>query len=84
MKSITRVPTRVATPKLAKATEIERTTLAVVKLKRTRINMNFQNVPTVATKPTRAYTMLPYTIGGTTLNGRMSNSIFEAKYVNVE
>jgi hypothetical protein len=73
-----------ATPKLANATDIVRTTLTVVKLKRTRVSINFQKVPTSETKPMRAQTMLPYTRGGTTLNGKISNKIFEAKYVNVE
>lgn len=60
---------------LAKAMDNSKTTLAVVKLNRTRVSMNFQKPGTVGTRPTRGYTIPPNRRGGTSRNGRMSNKI---------
>ena len=51
LKSMIRVPTRLATLVLAKAIDNRRITLAVVKLKSTSTRMNFQNVDTSGTRP---------------------------------
>jgi hypothetical protein len=69
---MTSVPTRLATLTLANAMERSNTTLAVVRLKRTRVRRNFQNAATVGTSPTRPYTIAPNTRGGTRRSGRMS------------
>ena len=53
LNNMTSVPTRLATLTLANAIESQRTTLAVVRLKRTRVSMNFQKPATVGTRPTR-------------------------------
>lgn len=50
--NMTSVPTRLATPVFATTTEIKSTTLAVVRLKRTKVNRNFQKAGTVGTRPT--------------------------------
>jgi hypothetical protein len=42
LKSIMRVPTKLATPRFSKATERRRQTLAVVRLNSTSVSMNFQ------------------------------------------
>jgi hypothetical protein len=52
LNNITRVPTKLATLILAKAIDRSSTTLAVVRLKRTRVSRNFQNPGTVGTSPT--------------------------------
>lgn len=51
--SITSVPTKLATLVFANATEISRTALAVARLNKTRMSMNFQKVDTSGTKPTK-------------------------------
>lgn len=84
LKSMIRVPTRLATLVLENAMERRRITLAVVKLKRTSVSMNFQNETTVGTKPMSPYTMPPKTRGGTTRSGKISNMILEKKYVKEE
>ena len=53
LKSMINVPTRLATLTLAKAIESSNMTLAVAKLNRIRVSMNFQNVATSGTRPTR-------------------------------
>ena len=73
LKSMTSVPTRLATLVLANATEMRRTALAVARLNRTRTRRNFQNVATSGTSPTSLYTIAPKTRGGTTRRGMMSN-----------
>ena len=80
LKSMTSVPTRLATLVLAKATDMRRTELAVARLKRTRTSRNFQNVATSGTRPTSRYTIAPKTSGGTTLRGKMSKSTCEANF----
>lgn len=50
---MTKVPTRLATLVLANAMDNHRTTLAVVRLNKTSVRINFQNPATVATRPTR-------------------------------
>ena len=72
MKSITSVPTRLATLVLANATEMSNTALAVARLNKTKTSKNFQKVATSGTKPTRRYTMAPNTSGGTTRSGMIS------------
>lgn len=51
MNSMMSVPTRDDTLVLAMPMERSRMTLAVVRLKRTRVSMNFQNVATSGTSP---------------------------------
>ena len=53
LNSMINVPTKLATLTLANAIESHSTTLAVVRLKRTSVNMNFQNPATVGTNPTK-------------------------------
>jgi hypothetical protein len=53
LKSITKVPTKLATLELANAIDNRRITLAVVRLNSTSVNMNFQKAGTVGTRPTR-------------------------------
>jgi hypothetical protein len=77
LNNIISVPTRLATLTLAKAIESQRTTLAVVKLNKTRVSMNFQKPATVGTRPTSPYTIPPNIIGGTRRRGRISNKICE-------
>ena len=45
------VPTRLATLVLEKAIESKRITLAVVRLNRTSVSMNFQKIATSGTSP---------------------------------
>ena len=84
LNNMTRVPMRLATLVLSNAIESRRMTLAVVRLNRTRVNMNFQNITTSGTSPIHAYMIPPNTSGGTTRSGRMSKRILDAKYVNDE
>ena len=51
MNSMTRVPTRLATLVLENAIDSSRMTLAVVRLKRTSVSMNFQKIATSGTRP---------------------------------
>ena len=74
---MTSVPTKLATLILANAMESNSTTLAVVRLKSTRVRMNFQNAATVGTSPTRPYTIPPNISGGTSRKGIMSNRTCE-------
>jgi hypothetical protein len=48
-----KVPTRLATPTVEKAIDSQSTMLAVARLKRTNVKMNFQNAATDGTSPTR-------------------------------
>ena len=75
MNNMTIVPMRLATLVFAQAIDMSKMTLAVVRLKSTRVRMNFQKAATVGTKPTRPYTIPPKRSGGTTRSGRMSNRI---------
>jgi len=77
LNSITSVPTKLATLMLENAIESSKTTLAVVRLKSTRVRMNFQNAVTVGTSPTRPYTIPPNISGGTSRKGNMSNRTCE-------
>ena len=52
MNNMTKVPTRFATLLLSQAMEMSKITLALVRLKRTRVRRNFQNAATVGTNPT--------------------------------
>lgn len=52
LNSMINVPTKLATLTLANAIDSHSTTLAVVRLKRTSVSMNFQNPGTVGTSPT--------------------------------
>lgn len=47
------VPTKLATLVLANAIERSRMMLAVVRLNMTKVSMNFQNIGTAGTRPTR-------------------------------
>lgn len=51
MNNMMSVPTKLATPMLAKAIESIKMTLAVVRLKSTSVSMNFQNAVGVGTRP---------------------------------
>lgn len=84
MNNMTNVPTKFPTLVLSQATEMSKTTLAVVRLNSTSTKRNFQNVDTDGTRPTRPYTIPPNRSGGTTRSGRMSKRTFEEKYVNDE
>jgi hypothetical protein len=53
LKSMTKVPTKLATLELANVIDNRRITLAVVRLNSTSVNMNFQKAGTVGTRPTR-------------------------------
>ena len=53
MNSIISVPTKLATLTLANAMDNSRMMLAVVRLKRISVSMNFQNAGAVGTRPTR-------------------------------
>jgi hypothetical protein len=77
LNSMTSVPTKLATLMLENAMESSNTTLAVVRLKSTRMRMNFQNAATVGTSPTSPYTIPPNISGGTSRKGRMSNRTCE-------
>ena len=79
MKSMIKVPTKLATLMLLNAIDNKRMTLAVVRLNNTSVSMNFQKAATVGTSPMRPYTMPPKTNGGTTRRGRMSKRILDAK-----
>lgn len=70
---MTNVPTKLARPVFSNAMDNNSITLAVVKLNSTNVSMNFQNAGTVATSPTRPYTIPPNKSGGTRRNGRISN-----------
>lgn len=82
MNSITKVPTKLATLMLANAIESHNTTLAVVRLNKTSVSMNFQNAGTVGTRPTSGYTIPPKTSGGTRRSGKISNRIYITLQVN--
>lgn len=69
---MTNVPTKLAMPVLSNAMDNSSITLAVVKLNSTNVRINFQNAGTVATSPTRPYTIPPNKRGGTRRNGRIS------------
>jgi hypothetical protein len=47
-----KVPTKPATLVLENATDINNTTLAVVRLNKTNVRRNFQNAGTLGTRPT--------------------------------
>src|ERR1700729_3150240 len=79
LNSMTSVPTKLATLMLANAMERSNTTLAVVRLKRTRVRRNFQNAATVGTSPTSPDTKPPNTRGGKRRRGRMSKRTWEKK-----
>lgn len=53
MNNMTNVPTKFPTLVLSHATEMSKTTLAVVRLNSTSTKRNFQNVDTEGTRPTR-------------------------------
>lgn len=76
LNSMTNVPTKLATLMLSNTIESSRTTLAVVRLKRTNASRNFQKPATVGTSPTRPYTIPPNIRGGTSRRGRISNKIY--------
>ena len=73
LNNMTIVPIKLATLVFAHAIEMSKMTLAVVRLNRTSVRINFQKATTVGTKPTRPYTIPPKSNGGTTRSGRMSN-----------
>lgn len=75
LNSMTKVPTKLATLVFANAMDSHKTTLAVVKLNKTRVRRNFQKAATVGTRPTRLYTMPPNMRGGTSRSGSMSKRI---------
>ena len=77
--SINNVPTKLATDVLSKMIETKRTAVAVARLNKTRVNMNFQYTATSGTRPIKPYTMPPNSRGGTTRRGRMSNRSLEEK-----
>lgn len=52
LNNITRVPTKLATLTLANAIDNQSTTLAVVRLNKTKVSRNFQKAATVGTSPT--------------------------------
>lgn len=79
MYSMTRVPTKLATLVLSNAIDSHNTTLAVVRLNKTSVSMNFQNPATVGTSPIRPYTIPPNMSGGTSRSGRMSNKTYSKK-----
>lgn len=81
LNNMTKVPTKLATLGLSNAIERRSTTLAVVKLKSTRVRRNFQNATTVGTRPTSPYTMPPNTSGGTSRKGRMSKRTFKLRFL---
>ena len=51
MYSISRVPTRLATDVLSKMMETRSTAVAVARLNKTRVNINFQYTATSGTRP---------------------------------
>ena len=51
MYSINKVPTRLATDVLSKIMETKSTAVAVARLNKTRVNMNFQYTATSGTRP---------------------------------
>jgi hypothetical protein len=65
LNSMTSVPTKLATLMPENAMENSNTTPGVVRLKSTRVRMNFKNAATVATSLTRPYTTPPNISGGT-------------------
>ena len=77
--SITKVPTKLATDVLSKTMETKRTAVAVARLNKTRVSMNFQYTATSGTRPIRPYTMPPKSKGGTIRRGRMSKKSLDEK-----
>lgn len=73
-----RVPTKLATPMLANAIDNSKITVAVVRLNKTSVSMNFQNVSIVGTNPINPYTIPPNARGGTIRKGRMSKRIWNS------
>ena len=51
MYSISKVPTKLATDVLSKMMETRRTAVAVARLNKTRVNINFQYTATSGTRP---------------------------------
>ena len=65
LNSMTSVPTKLATLIPENTMENSNTMLGVVRLKSTRVRMNFKNAATVATSLMRPYTTPPNISGGT-------------------
>lgn len=74
-----KLPNRLATPKSEIATLKNNTILEAVKLKSTRVMINFQKADTSAFKPAKPYTMEPRMKGGMTRRGMMSNKSLARK-----
>lgn len=81
LNNMTNVPTKLARLVLSNAMDNSSITLAVVKLNNTNVSMNFQNAGTVATSPTRPYTIPPNKSGGTKRNGRISKRTFSGRLI---
>jgi hypothetical protein len=79
LNNIINVPTKLATPMFANATERSRHTDAVARLNSTRMSMNFQYAAGVLTSPMSGYEMAANTNGGTTRSGSISKRTFAAK-----
>jgi len=77
--NINRVPTKLATDVLSKMMETKRTAVAVARLNKTRVNINFQYTATSGTRPIKPYTMPPNSRGGTTRRGRISKRSLDEK-----
>lgn len=78
---MTKLPNRLATPRSEIVTLKNNTILDAVKLKSTRVMINFQNADTSAFRPAKPYTMEPRMKGGMTRRGMMSNKSLARKYV---
>lgn len=76
---MTRLPTRLATPRSLMATLRKKTILLAVKLNRTKIMMNFQKQDTSGLRPASPYTMDPRMNGGMTRRGMMSKRTLARK-----
>jgi len=74
-----RLPRRLATPVSDTAILRNKTTLDAVKLKSTKVKMNFQKQETSGLSPASPYTIDPSTNGGITRRGSVSKTTFEMK-----
>ena len=81
LKSITKLPIRLATPPSLNTMPMKRHIAAAARLKRTRTNINLRNSGHAGVKPDMGYTIAPIIMGGINRSGTMSKTTLAAKYV---
>ena len=79
LKSITRLPSRFATPPFLKTIPMNRHMAAAARLKSMRKSMNLRNSGHAGRRPVMGYTIAPKIMGGIRRNGTMSKTTFAAK-----